>query len=59
MDTILALMECQELQAVPITGATHEDIYSPSGDIQRTAVVQFRALLQAREMNLDLEEDKD
>ena len=59
VDTIPALMECQELLAVPRTGATHEDIYSPSVDKQRAAVIQFRALLQARERILDFEEDTD
>ena len=51
--TIPAVIDCQELLAVPRTGATHEDIYSPSVDVQRTAVIQFRALLQARERILD------
>ena len=59
VDTIPALMDCQELLAVPRTGATHEDIYSPSVDIQRTAVLQFRALLQTRERILDHKEDSD
>ena len=33
VDILPALMECQELLAVPRTGATFEDIYSPSVDI--------------------------
>ena len=56
VDTIPGLMQCQELLAVPRTGAQHEDIYSPSVDLQRAAVVQFRALLQGRERILDYEE---
>ena len=58
VDTIPALMECQELLAVPRTGATFEDIYSPSVDIQRTAVHQFRALIQARERIQDWEDEE-
>ena len=53
VDTIPALLQCQELLSVPRTGAEHGDIYSPSVDIQRGAVLQFRALLQARERILD------
>ena len=56
VDTIPALLECEELQAVPRTGAQHCDIYSPSVDIQRGAVHQFRLLLQARDRILDFEE---
>ena len=55
LDTIPALMECEELQAVQRTGAQHCDIYSPSVDIQRAAVHQFRLLLQARDRILDFE----
>ena len=58
IDTIPALMECQEPLAVPRTGATFEDIYSPSVDIQRTAVHQFRALIQARERIQDWEDEE-
>ena len=57
VDTLPALMECQELLAVPRTGAQHEDIFSPSVDIQRAAVIQFRALLQARDRILEYEEE--
>ena len=56
VDTIPALMECQELLAVHRTGAQYEDIFSPSVDIQRAAVIQFRALLQARDRILQYEE---
>ena len=56
VDTIPALMECQELMAVPRSGAQYQDIYSPSVDIQRGAVLQFRALMQARERILDYDE---
>ena len=56
VDTIPALMECEELLAVPRTGAHYEDIFSPSVDTQRAAVHQFRLLLQARERILDFEE---
>ena len=59
VDTIPALMECEELLAVPRTGAQHSDIFSPSVDIQRTAVLQFRALMQARERILDWEEEEE
>ena len=57
VDTIPALMNCQELLAVPRTGAQHQDIFSPSVDIQRGAVLQFRALLQARERIIDYEDE--
>ena len=57
VDTIPALMECEELLAVPRTGAQHSDIFSPSVDIQRAAVHQFRYLLQARDRIFDAEED--
>ena len=57
VDTLPALMECQELVAVPRTGAMFEDVYSPSVDIQMTAVHQFRALLHTRDRILDYEED--
>ena len=57
VDTIPALLECEELQAVPRTGAQYCDIFSPSVDIQREAVDQFRSLLQARDRILDYEED--
>ena len=57
VDTISALLECEELLAVPRTGAQFSDIYSPSVDIQRAAVYQFRALLQSRDRILDWEED--
>ena len=56
VDTIPALMECQELMAVPRSGAQYQDIYSPSVDIQRGAVLQFRALMQAKERIIDYEE---
>ena len=56
VDTIPALMNCQELLVVPRIGAQHQDIFSPSVDIQRGAVLQFRALMQARERILDYEE---
>ena len=56
-DTIPNLLECQEIMAVPRTGATYADIFSPSVDIQRNAMLQFRALLQARDRILDFEED--
>ena len=59
VDTIPALMECEELLAVPRTEAQHSDIFSPSVDIQRTAVLQFRALVQARERILDWEEEEE
>ena len=59
VDTLPALMECQELLAVPRTGAEFEDILSPSVYIQRAAVLQFRALLQARERILDFEEEEE
>ena len=59
VDTLPALMECQELLAVPRTGAQFEDILSPSVDIQRAAVLQFRALLQARERIIDFEEEEE
>ena len=52
-------LECQELLAVPRTGARYEDIYSPSVDIQRAAVEKFRALMQARERIQDWEEEED
>ena len=55
-DTIPAMMACQELMAVPRSGAQYQDIFSPSVDIQRGAVLQFRALMQARERILDSEE---
>ena len=58
-DTILNLMICQELLAVPQNGASHQDIFSPSVDIQRTATLVFRALLQARQIILDWEEEED
>ena len=57
VDTIPALFECEELQAVPRSGAQYCDIFSPSVDIQREAVDQFRSLLQARDRILDYEED--
>ena len=57
VDTISALLECEELLAVPRSGARFSDIYSPSVDIQRAAVYQFRALLQSRDRILDWEED--
>ena len=56
VDTIPGLMHCQELLAVPRTGAQHEDIYSPSVNLQRARVLQFRDLLQARDRILDFEE---
>ena len=56
-DTIPNLLICQELRAVPRNGASHEDIFSPSVDSQRTAVHQFRNLLQARDQILDWEEE--
>ena len=56
-DTLPNLLECQEIMAVPRTGATYEDIFSPSVDIQRNAMLQFWALLQARDRILDFEED--
>ena len=56
-DTIPGLWFCQEFLAVQRTGAEHEEIYSPSVDLQRVAVLQFRALLQARERILDFEEE--
>ena len=57
VDTLPAPMECQELLAVPSIGAQFEDILSPSVDIQRAAVLQFRALLQARERIIDFEKE--
>ena len=57
VDKIPAIMDCQELLAVPRTGAQHQDITSPSVDIQRGAVLQFRALLQAREEIRDYEDE--
>ena len=39
--------------------AIYEDIFSPSVDIQTTATVQFRALLQARDRILDWEEEEE
>ena len=56
-DTITNLTICQELMAVPRSGAVYEDIFSSSVDIQRTALLQFRALLQARDRILDWEEE--
>ena len=56
-DTIPNLLECQEIMAVPRNGASYEDIFSPSVDIQRNSMLQFRALLQARDRILDFEED--
>ena len=56
VDTIPELMQCQELLAVPRSGAVHEDIYSPSVDLQEAAVQQFRVLLQARDRIMDYEE---
>ena len=56
-DTITNLTICQELRAVPRSGAVYEDIFSSSVDIQRTALLQFRALLQARDRILDWEEE--
>ena len=58
-DTIPALMDCQELLAVPRTGAQYDNIFSPSVDIQRAAVLQYRALLQARDRILEWEEEKE
>ena len=57
-DTIPNLEICEELRAVPRNGANYGDIFSPSVDIQRTAAVQFRALLQARDRILDWEEEE-
>ena len=59
VDNIPALLQCQELLAVPRTGAVHEDIFSPSVDLQKSVVLQFRALLQARNRILDYEETDD
>ena len=56
-DTITNLTICQELRAVPRSGAVYEDIFSSSVDIQKTAVLQFRALLQARDRILKWEEE--
>ena len=44
---------------MPRTGTSDEDIYSPSVDIQRAAVKQFWALMQARERIQDWQEDKE
>ena len=49
VDTIPALMECQQLLADTRTGATFEDIHSPSVENQRTALHHFRVVLQTRE----------
>ena len=57
VDTIPALMDCQELLAVPRTGAQYEDIFCPSVDIQRAAVLQYRSLIQARDRILEWEEE--
>ena len=59
VDTIPALLQCQELLAVPRTGAVHEDIFSPSVDLQKSAVIQFQALLQARDRILEWEEEEE
>ena len=58
-DTIPNLEIGQELRAVPRNGSNYGDIFSPSVDIQRTAAVQFRALLQARDRILDWEEEEE
>ena len=58
-DTIPNLLECQDIMAVPRNGAIYNDIFSPSVDIQRNAMLQFRALLQARDRILDWEEEEE
>ena len=58
-DTLPNLLFCEELRAVPRNLATHEDIFSQYVDTQRTALIQIRTLMQARERFLDWEEEEE